>query len=119
PLSFFAYAILRESAPDGSHWDNLLRLEQAGFPVNPLRARVHAHGVEEGGREEGAEGGRDGAQGADGAANGNRVENGKQVRDTGAEPETTKEDGGGGSGLVDRVMAVCAHWETLRDALPY
>src|SRR5690606_8347231 len=40
PLSFFAYAILLEDAKDGSHWDNLERLAQAGFPVNELRAKV-------------------------------------------------------------------------------
>lgn len=92
PLSFFAYAILLEGAPDGSHWDNLLRLERAGFPVNPLRARVHAQGVEENA----------------GAAD--------AVEDAG--PENT-EGQGGGRGLVDRVMAVCARWETRRARLPY
>lgn len=40
PLSFFAYAVLLEDAKDGSHWDNLARLDRAGFPVNPLRAKV-------------------------------------------------------------------------------
>lgn len=40
PLSFFAYAVLLEDAKDGSHWENLARLEKAGFPVNPLRAKV-------------------------------------------------------------------------------
>ena len=40
PLSFFAYAILLENADGGSHWDNLLKLEAARFPVNPLRAKV-------------------------------------------------------------------------------
>ncbi len=101
PLSFFAYAILREGVTDGSHWDNLLRLERAGFPVNPLRARVHAGGVEEGP-------GAPDAQDAHGAGNGNRT----------AGPENP-EGNGGGSGLVDRVMGVCARWETRRAGLPY
>ena len=40
PLSFFAYAILTGPDETGSHWDNLSRLEKAGFPVNPLREKV-------------------------------------------------------------------------------
>lgn len=83
PLSFFAYAILREGVTDGSHWDNLLRLEAAGFPVNPLRVRVHAAGVD------------------------------------GEPPDADRERGTGADDLVDRVMAVCARWETLRADLPY
>ncbi len=38
-LDFFAYNILGGEL-DGSHWANLERLEKAGFPVNPLRAKV-------------------------------------------------------------------------------
>lgn len=42
PLSFFAYAALEEDSgkSGGSHWENLLRLERAGFPVNTLKAKV-------------------------------------------------------------------------------
>jgi len=43
PLSFFAYAILLENQDAqnfGSHWENLGKLAQAGFPVNSLRAKV-------------------------------------------------------------------------------
>jgi DNA ligase (NAD+) len=39
PLSFFAYSVLVEE-PSGTHWDNLERLAQAKFPVNPLREKV-------------------------------------------------------------------------------
>ncbi len=105
PLSFFAYAILRDGVTDGSHWDNLLRLQAAGFPVNPLRVRVHAAGVD---------GEPDGASDVTSAA----------ALDPALNPEVTEQDEdvmdlGGGNGLVDRVMAVCARWETLRAALPY
>jgi len=38
-LDFFAYSILDEN-PEGTHWDNLVRLQRAGFPVNPHRAKA-------------------------------------------------------------------------------
>lgn len=98
PLSFFAYAILREGT-DGSHWENLLHLERAGFPVNPLRARVHAGGVE----------GTEPVQAT--AATGEAADTTEATAAAGEADE--------GAGLVDRVMAVCARWETRRADLPY
>lgn len=38
-LDFFAYSILLEE-PKGTHWDNLKRLRQAGFPVNDKREKA-------------------------------------------------------------------------------
>jgi DNA ligase (NAD+) len=38
-LDFFAYAILLDK-PEGTHWDNLETLKQAGFPVNEHRKKV-------------------------------------------------------------------------------
>lgn len=38
-LDFFAYAVLEENA-EGTHWDNLVRLERAGFPVNSHRGKA-------------------------------------------------------------------------------
>ncbi len=38
-LDFFAYNILTEGS-EGTHWDNLEALVQAGFPVNSERAKV-------------------------------------------------------------------------------
>lgn len=38
-LDFFAYAILLDK-PEGTHWENLRKLEKAKFSVNPLRAKV-------------------------------------------------------------------------------
>lgn len=38
-LDFFAYSILLDE-PKGTHWDNLKRLRQAGFPVNDKREKA-------------------------------------------------------------------------------
>src|SRR5690606_16718207 len=38
-LDFYAYAVL-EDKPAGTHWDNLERLAQAGFPVNDKREKT-------------------------------------------------------------------------------
>ena len=38
-LDFFAYSILMDD-PKGTHWDNLKRLRQAGFPVNDKRDKA-------------------------------------------------------------------------------
>lgn len=38
-LDFFAYSILLDD-PKGTHWDNLKRLRQAGFPVNDKRDKA-------------------------------------------------------------------------------
>lgn len=38
-LDFFAYAVLEEKA-EGTHWDNLVRLGRAGFPVSEHRGKA-------------------------------------------------------------------------------
>lgn len=92
PLSFFAYAILRANVADDTHWNNLRKLEAAGFPVNPLRAVIDGRGRE---HDEGEELDGGAEQGGNAALEVNEAD------------------------AVSRVLAVCARWERLRDTLPY